>query len=483
MDDVSPSGSASPPPMPGWVSLVRVLLRILQVVVVVGAGLATKALIRQNGPMAGLVIVAGILLLVFISFVVRKGLAVLVADAHRPQPSRGLGIVKIVIGLVLAGVCLWGIDPELPFGLLPYGYAGPLLALAFAVPIALGLHLLVMGSLAQAGSRPPVWLRFIVFAGIVAALALAGPQLSASYRTGQVAAGKLPVYTSPFGSGEFFAFINDGKDLAVVEDSGTLSVWHQGASKEAVRSSHSKLWRAVFSPNRKLMAWTAGGARYGVYDIAAKKDILSFEGQADAIAISHDSRRLVVSTTKPSKAVEVYEIQEGAKPAQYQVADVQQIQCIGFHPDGQRLFCGDVDGDVVVFNTQNSEQKNLFKAPDKLFKLDVSPDGKRLALGGSFAGVYVVDAETGKQITLFQGHSKDFTHRVQFSRDSRLVCSVAGLSEGEGILWEADTGRELYRRPIDSTDITCDLSDDGKLLALPASYYIKVWDVSRYTRP
>ncbi len=81
---VSQPTESSPP---FWLGPVRFIFQLVRIVVVVAVVLGTKAAMRENGPAAGFVVLAGILALSLLTWLISKGLAMLAADSARETPS------------------------------------------------------------------------------------------------------------------------------------------------------------------------------------------------------------------------------------------------------------------------------------------------------------------------------------------------------------------------------------------------------------
>src|SRR5262249_27803024 len=98
-----------------------------------------------------------------------------------------------------------------------------------------------------------------------------------------------------------------------------------------------------------------------------------------------------------------------------------------------------------------------------------TPDGKHL-LTSDFAGVRLRDFATGKVVCEFTGHQRPVSAAV-LSPDGKRAASAAGFAfgnrnEGEGILWETDTGRPVRTFATDHTGVSSvAFSADGKWLA------------------
>ena len=170
-----------------------------------------------------------------------------------------LASLKLALGLPLVYLCLVGLDPQWSFGLLPAGSAGPWYALGYAVLIAIGLHCVLMGSFAWAGSRPPVWMRAVLALMVVGLGVGLGPAASEQYQAYERSAGKLPLYVSEFGTSEFIAFTPQNQGLFLVDENGKIDRWKFDGGLETLKGSDygNGFWHVEFSPdNRRFLGWT-----------------------------------------------------------------------------------------------------------------------------------------------------------------------------------------------------------------------------------
>lgn len=495
MADSNTSPESLPPPIPQptkplpfWVGPVKLILQIVRVVVVVGVVVIGKLAIRQGGLPVALSILAGVVALALISWLISRGITMLATDASREKPSRALAVFKLIVGVPLVVVALLGLNPEWPVGLLPAGYMGPLVALGFALLVAIGLHLSVMGAFAFTGGRPPVWMRSVLFLAVLGIGAGLGPSASESYRGYQGSLGKIPLFDSGFGDIDYVSFAPGDKGVYLVDDYGRIELWdleNPRAERATVGPGYagSSFSSVRFSPNRQFLAWSRSSSSSGVINLAESKDAIQFENSSGSVAFDYEGKSLARANSGVlSSAIEIWDIPSASKRQSFEVDANRKLLSLAFHPDGKRLYSSFDDASIVVWDLANGSSKPFTKLSGSIYRLTVSPDGKLLAASGHDLGIMILDADGGQQVTHFTTHNK-LVYQVLFTSDSRHVFSIGGVLDMVVYGWDARSGNIFFRRPIGGHRDALDLSSDDKRLATSGDYHSYVWDISGVLPP
>jgi WD40 repeat protein/serine/threonine protein kinase len=290
------------------------------------------------------------------------------------------------------------------------------------------------------------------------------------------------------------AFSLDGKRLA-----GGAKVWdaQTGQGLLSLKGHSGFVQNVAFSPDGKRLAstdWQEGREprTLRVWDAQTGQELLTLKGADGGVAFSPDGKRLASAC---DKEVKVWDAQTGQELLAFK-GHSSGVNSVAFSPDGKRLASAAWDKTVRIWDAQAVQKPLTLKAgtTSDVASVAFSPDGKRLASGS--AGLYghgpgegkVWDAQTGQELFALKGHTGG-VNDVVFGPDGKRLASVSlGTSgrAGEVKVWDAQTGRELLSLTFkglvgQSTSVA--FSPDGKHLASCgntsptwASGELKVWD-------
>jgi WD40 repeat protein len=157
--------------------------------------------------------------------------------------------------------------------------------------------------------------------------------------------------------------------------------------------------------------------------------------------------------------------------------------CLSFSPDGKHLatFCR--DGNVSVWNVENSQVVRHYPEfkPYGIVGGNVcfSPDGNHLAIGDGSGLIRIVDWGDNRLVVDIRAHEQAITS-LAYSPDNRLLASGSVLWR-EGIrLWNPRTG-ELAGTLVGHQASIMDLrftTDGRRLVSAGADQTIRIWDVA-----
>jgi WD40 repeat protein len=267
---------------------------------------------------------------------------------------------------------------------------------------------------------------------------------------------------------EAAALSPDGKTLAV-SYAQVIGLWDV-ASGRRVRALKDEgdyyTFALAFLPDGRTLAAGPGPTRVRFWDLATGKPRHAFaahERPVWALAVAPDGRTAVtggaggrarewdVATGRPLRA-----FRPGGRPARPLVA-------LRYAPDGNALAAAHF-GAIRLWQTAGSRAIGTIPAPPgkpRIISMHLSPDGTRLAYQGIDDGLLRLwDLRAGREVRRFQQGTGGTYFLAYSPREEWIASTVTGRLS----LWDADTGRELYRKQLSGHELA--FSPDGLLLGV-----------------
>ncbi len=152
--------------------------------------------------------------------------------------------------------------------------------------------------------------------------------------------------------------------------------------------------------------------------------------------------------------------------------------------DGRVIFLSMVTGRRLIFLGHRLHAQSVFKDPNLaagwigINSLDLSANGKYAISGGDDRAAIVWDTQTGQQLYLWP--HKNRVLLVKFSPDGKLAFSAS--SQAEAYIWSLASGKIVSKLQLKSREWVISaarFSGDGKLLATGSpGRDLKVWNVT-----
>lgn len=157
------------------------------------------------------------------------------------------------------------------------------------------------------------------------------------------------------------------------------------------------------------------------------------------------------------------------------------INAVALAKSGTQIVSGGADGTLRLWDVKTGRELHQFPGiKDVVRSVDFSADAKRILSGHSGMPsdflVRLWDADKAQEIRALKGHTRDVT-AVFFLADGKSALSTG--SDGAGIVWNLDTGKEIRRLNHAGGIYGAALSPDGKR-ALTAGFgdkTVRLWDI------
>jgi WD40 repeat protein/serine/threonine protein kinase len=153
-----------------------------------------------------------------------------------------------------------------------------------------------------------------------------------------------------------------------------------------------------------------------------------------------------------------------------------QVWCVAFSPDAQRVVSGSFDGTAKVWDVASGRELLTLKGHGaEVMAVAFSRDGRRIVTGSCDRTAKVWDAASGKELFTLTGHRAP-PASVAFSPDGQRI--VTGSWDSTAKVWNAATGDQLLNLEGHTAELTSvAFSPDGQRI-VTASYdhTVKMWD-------
>jgi WD40 repeat protein len=287
------------------------------------------------------------------------------------------------------------------------------------------------------------------------------------------------------------AFSNDGRLIAAITESKTVSVWDAATHQElkSLRTPH-EVYTFAFSPDGQHLV-TAGAGEAFVWNVRSGDRLLTLNGgnQLMLLAAAYSPDGQTVVTAGEDRRIIAWNASSGAEISRL-FGHRASIFAVAFAPDGEHLATASGDGTIKLWATDGVQNPRSFQVrteadqpmADVVNMLVYSPDGKRVANTVADRTVRIWDVATGREILVLDVHDQeDEVVRIAFSPDGRRLATANGWHAPKGNrdparIWDTATGRELLK--LDGNGFVT-FSPDGQRIATSlGNSEAAIWDAA-----
>jgi WD40 repeat protein len=279
------------------------------------------------------------------------------------------------------------------------------------------------------------------------------------------------------------AFSLDGKQLATIDDTGTVVITDATNGNELFRLPGAATprdlvtaQRIAYSPDGKLLA-ACDGDLIKIYDPGTGKFLLSLSGhQADATSVAFSRDGKLIASGSEEGVFMIWDVKSGVSLVE-QAGHTDAIEGLAFSPDGRLLITASSDATMKLWDAVTGELlRDFAESTGVVDSAAFSPDGSLFAFADGSIHVWRLDLDDGATITNQEILNIPGGAYVKFSPDGQRL---AGVSGNEVKVWDASTGRELLTFfGHTGWAMGLDLSPDGKQLASTSlDGTVKIWSL------
>jgi WD40 repeat protein/serine/threonine protein kinase len=272
---------------------------------------------------------------------------------------------------------------------------------------------------------------------------------------------------------------------------GAIHLWDR-ASDQPVRRLSVGLrapQNALFSPDGKIIVVTGSG-RLTAWNVDTGDKLAELESQGRRMAFSPDGKTLVIGGEDAVVQTEITFLDTVAwTPYKVIRGHGNWIMSLAIAPAGESLVSGSLDRSVKLWDIRptgnltaiNDQQRR----EGEFVQVALSADGKRLITGQHKQSAVVWDMETGKEIAFLRGHQPwSVGDEIATNRSTFAVAIspqgdkyATGGRDGQVIIWDAATNKELRRFTSPSRISALQFTPDGQSLATVNSGSIIRWGI------
>ncbi len=240
------------------------------------------------------------------------------------------------------------------------------------------------------------------------------------------------------------AFSPDGSRFATTSREHVLEIREARIGRILTSGSEESADRVEYSPDGRrivtMAPWSADTITVWDADTGQKLNALraTADGGIQSVVFSPSDSRMSLCH---SYMVLIWDSDAGGGLSRQPRGHRENISCIAFTPDGERLATGAFDRTVRIWEARTGLELMCLKHGTGIHSIAFSHSGRVLAFTLWDSTARLCDAETGHERLTLRGHYNTIDTLV-FSPDDRQVATVSW--DGTARIWSCETGEEQF---------------------------------------
>ncbi|MBD2340737.1 hypothetical protein H6G64_27600 [Calothrix sp. FACHB-156] len=273
----------------------------------------------------------------------------------------------------------------------------------------------------------------------------------------------------------------DGKLLATGDQDGQIHLWQMADRKNLLtfKGHEDFIWTVTFSPDGRTLVSGGNDGLIKLWDTQTGKYLKTL-GKHTALvhSVSFSPDGQILASGSLDTSIRLWDIRLGTC-LKVLLGHTSWVCSVRFNPDGSILASGSKDCDIRLWDTSTGNCiKTLQGHVGSVCSVRFSPDGKTLASGSYDCSVRLWNVSKGTCIKKFDGH-KSWVWSVCFSPDGQTIAT--GSFDSSIRLWNVQQGTCIkifhgHNKEVYSVIFSL---DGQTIISASADSSVRLWDVSK----
>jgi len=206
--------------------------------------------------------------------------------------------------------------------------------------------------------------------------------------------------------------------------------------------------------------------------------VRTFEGHQKPVStVAHSPDGQWIASVSEDNTLCLWEIATGQIVREFKIEN-GPLFSFAYSPDGKYLACATHEGELKLYHANTGLPEHTLKIDDFVITFAFSADWRLLVTPGSDFTLHLWEISSGRMLRSFRGHTS-FVIAFTLSPDGRSLAS-AGYDEHAIWVWDTATGQlqntlEGHQKRV----LACAFSPDGRFIASTSEdNTLRVWDAA-----